>query len=266
MKPSPPNAFCGWAIKSAWTPVSNISSIVPRIEAANTAATVISATPIIRAEAAAAVRRGLRTVFSWASLPVMLDSRANGAASHLVSNGAASGLNVVTPRTVRRAASPTVAITGWPGSPMSAKRVPKRSPIPRTRSPAPNMARFVSDPRRLGVASARIASTGATRLALLAGINAEIKVTPVPTRIATTTVRRESCSEVEGRDKPAASSSDLSPIASNRPSPTPITDAAVPTINASTRTIRVTWRPVAPNARSSASSRVRCATMIVKVL
>ena len=50
------------------------------------------------------------------------------------------------------------------------------------------------------------------------------------------------------------------------PSPRPSTDAMAPTTAASATTEASTWRRLAPRARSSASSRVRCATRIEKVL
>ena len=46
----------------------------------------------------------------------------------------------------------------------------------------------------------------------------------------------------------------------------PIAEAIVPIASASTTTERSTCRRVAPRARSSASSRERCATVIESVL
>ncbi|TQJ74535.1 hypothetical protein FBY22_7539 [Streptomyces sp. SLBN-31] len=62
------------------------------------------------------------------------------------------------------------------------------------------------------------------------------------------------------------------PISERRPAPMPmpatrpVTPATVPTTNASIKHRRVTWRREAPTARISASSRVRWATSMVKVL
>ncbi len=50
------------------------------------------------------------------------------------------------------------------------------------------------------------------------------------------------------------------------PNPMPITDPIRPMIEASSRTSRLTWRRLAPRARISASSWVRCRTTIWKVL
>ena len=55
-------------------------------------------------------------------------------------------------------------------------------------------------------------------------------------------------------------------MATNTPSIRPITEDSRPTSSASAVTERVTCFPLAPSARSSASSRDRCATMIENVL
>ncbi len=65
---------------------------------------------------------------------------------------------------------------------------------------------------------------------------------------------------------PNPRSSASSPIAESTPSPMPMSDDTRPTIAASPRTERNTCRRLAPTIRSSASSRVRCPTMIEKVL
>ena len=55
-------------------------------------------------------------------------------------------------------------------------------------------------------------------------------------------------------------------MASSTPSPSPSVEPMTPTTNASSSTDRVTCRFEAPSARSSASSRLRWATRIEKVL
>ncbi len=65
---------------------------------------------------------------------------------------------------------------------------------------------------------------------------------------------------------PNASSSALRPTAASTPSPRPISEAASPTRTASPSTDRNTCRRLAPTMRSSASSRVRCPTVIENVL
>ena len=56
------------------------------------------------------------------------------------------------------------------------------------------------------------------------------------------------------------------PTASTKPSPMPTTEPIRPTTDASSSTERATCRRLAPIARSSASSRLRWATRIEKVL
>ena len=50
------------------------------------------------------------------------------------------------------------------------------------------------------------------------------------------------------------------------PTATPTADASTPTTTDSPNTCPITWRWLAPIARSSAISRVRCATTIENVL
>ena len=64
------------------------------------------------------------------------------------------------------------------------------------------------------------------------------------------------------RCRTASASSAPTPM----PAPSPITDASSPITTASTSTDPIIWRRLAPIARISASSRVRCATMIENVL
>ena len=71
---------------------------------------------------------------------------------------------------------------------------------------------------------------------------------------------------VDGRSMPADANTPLSSFARPMPATRPITEATVPMASASTTTERSTWRRVAPSARSSASSRERCATVIDSVL
>ena len=91
-------------------------------------------------------------------------------------------------------------------------------------------------------------------------------MTTVPTTNATTTVRGSSWSEVLGRSIPNADSNPFSAMAIPIPAMRPNADASNPVTNASTTTEVMTCRRLAPIARSSASSRVRCATMIENVL
>ncbi len=66
--------------------------------------------------------------------------------------------------------------------------------------------------------------------------------------------------------KPVAFSAAFSRIAMPIPTSTPTIEDTTPITKASITTEVITWRPLAPSARNSASSRVRCATMIENVL
>ena len=74
------------------------------------------------------------------------------------------------------------------------------------------------------------------------------------------------CSVVVGSSAPDASSSAVTPLAKPTPAPSPRAAATTPTSVASSSTERSTCERLAPTARSRASSRVRCATRIEKVL
>jgi hypothetical protein len=135
---------------------------------------------------------------------------------------------------------------------------------PPASSTAPAAARFLVSFSPPGVDS-RSASIGSTFVARRAGTSAETTVTSIPTSIPTTTVRGSSCNEVLGRRKPAEVMRTLSPLATPRPKAMPRAEAAVPSTVASTMRPRSTCRRVAPTARSSAISRERWVTIIVKV-
>ena len=69
-----------------------------------------------------------------------------------------------------------------------------------------------------------------------------------------------------GTAKPRAVNPAFRPAPMAMPRPRPTTDATAPTTRVSAIVARSTWRRLAPIARSSADSRLRCATMIEKVL
>ena len=68
------------------------------------------------------------------------------------------------------------------------------------------------------------------------------------------------------RSSPKFAKSARMPMASSTPRPSPRVEPTIPTTNASSSTERITCRLEAPSARSSASSRLRCATRIENVL
>ncbi len=107
---------------------------------------------------------------------------------------------------------------------------------------------------------------GATRVARSAGRSAASIVITIPTANATMIVRVLNTVDVWGRLIPNDTSSEFNPLASSSPRNRPTTEASTPITNASISTERRTWRRVAPSVRSVASSRVRCAIVIDRVL
>jgi hypothetical protein len=84
----------------------------------------------------------------------------------------------------------------------------------------------------------------------------------VPTSTEMMTVRGSSVTLLVALEP----NSDSRAFAMRMPTPNPSRDAMSPVIAASTRTELMTCARVAPRARSSASSRVRCATRMLNVL
>src|SRR6266704_4570264 len=225
-------------------------------------AKVTSARPIISAAAVAEVLRGLRMAFCLARLPGSRKALANGQPIHLASGRAISGLRMATPRKITTAPAPTteIRLSTSRNSPSSSRP----TPISVTSEPMIERRRIERDG---GVAaSARIAATGGTRVARSAGMNEDTSVITTPTTIETITVRSSKTVPVDGRSMPTAPSTPRRPSAITTPNPRPIAEATSPTRPDSSSTEPSTWRRLAPRQRSRASSRVRCATMIEKVL
>ena len=138
--------------------------------------------------------------------------------------------------------------------------------MPSARTISPLTSRNRSERPGRSCAS-RSASIGAIRAARRAGTIAAIDVTIVPTTIDTTTVRSRTTVPDAGRSTPIADRSPFSPMASPIPASTPTGRRHEPDHDgldhhrASSPGAR--WRP---SARNRASSRVRWATMIAKVL
>jgi len=222
---------------------------------------VIRVRPIISADAVAAVRRGLRTEFWRASFPEMPNTRISGAAA-AIRGRERRGVRMKTPMISRTAPSPMGA---WPSEPsiVVAARI---TATPAPLNSAPSVLRSTSD---LVVALAcrlLIAATGGIFAALRPGSQAASMVTRTPTARAAPTVPGVMISGPSGTVAPSVPIRDLSPAPMPIPATRPVTAATRPTTNASISTDRVTWRRDAPTARSSASSLVRWATSMVKVL
>ena len=79
------------------------------------------------------------------------------------------------------------------------------------------------------------------------------------------TVRASNTMGPDGSVTPKPLSRASSPMAARTPRPRPTSDDTSPTIAASPSTERNTWRRLAPTMRRSASSRVRCPTMMENV-
>ena len=114
--------------------------------------------------------------------------------------------------------------------------------------------------------SSRNAWTGAIRPLRRAGSQAAAMVTRTPTAYAATTVLGARIRSWALMSRPTCAIRLRMAIARPMPRPTPRVAPRRPTTNASSMTDRTTWRREAPRARSSASSRLRCATRIEKVL
>jgi hypothetical protein len=115
-------------------------------------------------------------------------------------------------------------------------------------------------------APSRTAAIGATRVARIAGARPARTVTTMPTASEATTVRGASTRSACGSSSPSAPNNALSPRARPAPRASPVSDASTPIASVSTSTERSTWRREAPSVRSVASSRVRCAIVMDRVL
>ena len=210
-----------------------------------------------------AVRAGLRVAFSRASSPVTRPRRCSGQPAI-----AASG------RTTKRALSATPTKTSIVPAPIVPRRlvaVPGPS-MPWASSTMPSTLTAGGAAAQAGGRGARsevtprIAATGETRVARIAGISAESSVTPMPTPSEAAIVRGARFISPRGMPKPAASNSAPSPRANPSPSARPAAEARAAISSASATTARRICPRVEPSARSSANSRARSAIVIENVL
>ena len=121
------------------------------------------ATPIISADAVAAVRLGLRRALFRAYLPVTPNSRV-GTPSSPTAGPTSTGPRVNTPRTIVIAPSPISGRPSWP----DADRPMANDATPAPVSSRPKAARQNDAPER-STATSRRAAIGRTRLARTAG-------------------------------------------------------------------------------------------------
>ncbi len=218
-------------------------------------------TPIISAAAVDAVRRGLRTAFSLASVPLMPLSLGSGAPRSL-----ATGFAITGPRMVAAANTTSALRPTWiaPLPPPFANPA-KSNKTPRASATRPMITRL-RDVADVSTATSRIAATGGMREARRAGNSAEATVMPTPTMRLTTTVRGSRTSEPLGRSIPSAPSSEVRPIATRTPSARPTTEAISPTATPSsehraehlpsTRADRAKQRELAASLRDEDRERV----------
>ena len=249
---------CEDSVRSARSTSSSVLVAEALSDAAKTQTNETRPRPMTSAAAVDAVRRGLRLAFSLPSLPGA--DRRSGLPIAEASGRAKNGSSIVTPRKVRAAPRPTIA-PGFDTLPNSAWAM---ASTPSAVTIDPKMIR-----RRmpaLGATDSRSASTGARRAARRAGEMAAAIVMIVPSRTETMTVRGSSTSAVGGSCSPSELRNAFSTSARSMPSPTPTIEAMSPTTNDSMRTDRSTWRRLAPSARNSASSRLRCDTTMLNVL
>nr|BFE71116.1 hypothetical protein GCM10020092_044170 [Actinoplanes digitatis] len=247
-------------ITSALSTVEAIALRLLLAESITTVTPVTSAMPTISAAAVIAVRRGLRPELSQPSQPgsdhekIRPITETTGRLISGVSSAMPMNDTSTPPRIVQRVASPAS-----PNSPMPSAVAPAAVTTP--------SAMLILVSGRSGVATSCIAATGEIRDARSAGRTAATTVTSTPT---TNELMIASSGTPSGASSSPPPPTELNRYASPKPTPTPAarpsTAATSPITTASTSTEPMTWRRLAPIARISASSRVRCATMIEKVL
>ncbi len=242
--------------------LSKASLIDPRRPAANTVTNDTSASPIIRAAAVAAVRPGLRTAFSRARRPDTPRKRSTGLPTTDAMGLTIRGLSRATPMNTATAPIPTHASPGEsaPKTPSSISRRPT-AVMTTAMAPRRRWLRWVSS-----TAPSRRPVTGGTRVTLSAGISEASTVSTVPSTSARMIVRAAITVPSLGRSISSALNSALMAGANPMPASSPSSDAPIPITNASSTTLRTSWRRLAPSVRSIANSRVRWATVIENVL
>jgi hypothetical protein len=172
-----------------------------------------------------------------------------------------TGPATITPTRLATAPMPATVIMASP--PTTAAATTAATPPPRTTVPAtlrPREAPLVSS------AASRRAAIGLVRDARTAGPIAATRVATRPTTRATTSVPAEITMPPAGSAPPATEKMALSSPAMPSPAAKPRIEPTSPTASASTTTATSTCLRAAPTARSSAISRVRCATRIENVL
>lgn len=125
--------------RSPVNPSSTAASSEARVEAASIAMNPTRPTPIINADAVAAVRFGLRIAFSRASSPEMPRTSGNGAPMNRLSGSATVRPSTDTPKKTSSAPSPT----GGSGLSAPPNRPPSSAITPSRTMPTPTPMRSV---------------------------------------------------------------------------------------------------------------------------
>ena len=207
------------------------------------------ATPIISADAVAAVRLGLRRAFCRAYLPVTPNSRV-GTPSSPTAGPTSTGPSVNTPRTTVIAPSPISGRPSWP----DADRPTANDATPAPVSSSPKAAR---PERRPGAVDGHVAQRGdrtdpaGPHRRHHGRQHADDHADHERRRDRSPTTRRASRL---GMSRPPAASSARRPYDSPMPAASPTAAATTPTTIDSSTTERSTWPRRAPMARSMASS------------
>ena len=210
-------------MKSAPTLRSMIALALLTSDAASTPPAATSASPIIRADAVAAVRRGLRRAFSRASRPIDPQRRGSTLPMPPTTGRLRNGLSIAAPRKMPSAPTPTHRMPALPTRPAAmpatpAARTDGAQRPPRRRSEEAGRA-----------TSSRIAATGGMCVARRAGATADATVTTTPRDVGPdhgVGLEHEAVAgevpEERARPGPAA------PSTSSTPSPSPMVDPSRP--------------------------------------
>ena len=254
-----------WRITSPRKLSSIVFAIDELMPAANTVTNTTSASPIISAAAVVAVRPGLRMAFSRARRPVMPRRRSIGRPVTEASGRTSRGEKSDTPNRISTAPPPRSPAAEPESS------IPPNSPtssIARPRAPSTIATIVGSRPilRCSASSDSSSAAIGVMRVARSAGARAASSVTTTPTSSETTIVRGATTVPVLGRSMPTALKSSLIRKAKATPPAMPVTAPSRPKTSASNPTERRICPREAPSVRSMPNSRVRCATVIEKVL
>jgi hypothetical protein len=177
-------------MKSPRKPESSALLIDWRTDEFSTRKKATRPTPIIRAKAVDAERRGLRTALSRASSPDTPRSRATGAPSTRATGRASTGLISSMPASTPNTPMPTYAGV-VPRAPATTRN------RDRARITTPRTSR-TRERALVSTATSRMAARGGTRDARQAGMSAENRVTRMPTARPAITERGRIASDESG--------------------------------------------------------------------